>query len=961
MLWISAASFAQQPAIRNFTSADYHGGTQNWNIAQDSSGVVFIANNNGMLVFDGDMWDTRPVSNGTSVRCVHVTNDRSRIYVGASDEFGYFFFDEEAHSMDYHSLAEGLPADHRHFGEIWNIHVLNNLMIFQSKTALFVLTPKGKIETYDFDKQIQTSTVVGNRLLLSSREGIFAFNGTSIMPFAGTENLKGMDVCAILQQGKNLLFVTDLNGVFIFDGKQCTPYIMDITPFLQANQVFCADIKKDYIAFGTVLEGAVIKNLKTGQTQYANRFNKLINNTVLSMKFDDMDNLWLGLDNGLAYVATSSPYHELTGPRDDIGTGYASTVKNDMLYLGTNQGLFFIDYPIRKGPVPQMPQRIQGLTGQVWMLETIDDILLCGADKGAFIVNGTQVQRIEGMDGTWNFVPLQQHPGNVISCDYQGVCILKREGSGFVKKNRLKGFGEVSNTILEDKDGTIWVAHWQKGVYHLWLNDDLTAVEKMEIFDQNNGLPTSNNNKLCRINGTIFVSSAAGFHRYNPKTKKLELDSSRSKIFNTFGQPLRVEQGGNGDLWGIKQDYCAVAHPQSDGTYVVDSLSFQELAPQLQINFGRIAPLDKDHMLLTGNNGFFLVESRYKMNAKHHDTFIRFIKSTLHNDSVLYGNYVVRKQQQTIKIPHDLNSIRIEFAQAEFRSANAVVYQCYLKGYDKSWSTGQTTTAKDYTGLSKGKYTFYVRAHNRITNKTDEAQIGIEILPAWYETWFAYIIYFALLVFLLGELAKYLKKRGERKFQTEKMEKERQLREQQAQFEIENAKKEKELAMLKSEQLEVELKHKSSELADSTMNLIRKNDMLQELDENMNDLSESVRREDAKAKISKKISEIRRNIKNNMAEDENWDRFEQNFNLVYDNFMQKLTAAFPDLKTNDKKLCAYLRMGLSSKEMASLLNTSVRSIETARYRLRKKLNMESGENLTDFIQHFENVEEGGQA
>ena len=64
--------------------------------------------------------------------------------------------------------------------------------------------------------------------------------------------------------------------------------------------------------------------------------------------------------------------------------------------------------------------------------------------------------------------------------------------------------------------------------------------------------------------------------------------------------------------------------------------------------------------------------------------------------------------------------------------------------------------------------------------------------------------------------------------------------------------------------------------------------------------------------------------------------------------------AFPQLKKSDLKLCVYLRMGLSSKEMASLLNTSVRSIETARYRLHKKLDIDTGSNLTDFIQSFGN-------
>ena len=166
---------------------------------------------------------------------------------------------------------------------------------------------------------------------------------------------------------------------------------------------------------------------------------------------------------------------------------------------------------------------------------------------------------------------------------------------------------------------------------------------------------------------------------------------------------------------------------------------------------------------------------------------------------------------------------------------------------------------------------------------------------------------------------------------------------------FQNAKKEKELALLRTGQLELELKHKVSELADYNINLTRKNDMLQELDQQMCDLSESVRREDAKARITKKIKDIRHDIKMNMEEDDNWDKFEQNFNIVYDDFMMKLDQKYPDLKLIDKKLCAYLRMGLSSKEMAQLLNTSERSIETARYRLRKKLGLGSGENLGEFI------------
>ena len=180
--------------------------------------------------------------------------------------------------------------------------------------------------------------------------------------------------------------------------------------------------------------------------------------------------------------------------------------------------------------------------------------------------------------------------------------------------------------------------------------------------------------------------------------------------------------------------------------------------------------------------------------------------------------------------------------------------------------------------------------------------------------------------------------------------KEVELNEQKKQFEAVNSEKKKEIKDLKNQQLQYELRHKSQELASSTMNLIRKNEMLLEIMEHVSKATNELNaNQDPKAVLAR-LSKMERNIKQNIESDNNWKKFEENFDLVYENYLKKLGEAYPELSVSDKKLCAYLKMDLSSKDIAPLLNMSIRSVEMNRYRLRKKMGLERDVNLGEFLQ-----------
>ena len=947
---------AQLSTLRNFSNYDYNAGTQNWDVEQGFNDVMFFGNDRGLLAFDGNKWFLQTVPNYSVVRTVFCDREKARVYVGATDEFGYFNGNEARNGMEYHSMTSLLPANKKQFGEIWDILKWGKQLVFQSKNDLFVLQENGKMVCIHSAERINHSAVISGRLIVVTGAGVFTVKGNRMVRLPGTDVLMGKSVRDILPLADKILFVTYSDGPFLYDGAATVPAFTDLTPFFLSGQLYCASTYGNKIAFGTVRRGVVIKDLKTGYNTYVNIFTGMQNNTALSMAFDRTGNLWLGLDNGITCVVTEMPYTSLVDSKNSCGTGYASLVSGDKLYLGTNQGLFFVDYPLQSTYMPPTPQSVEGITGQVWSLKNIYDIVLCGNDNGAYTINGSRATRISGVDGTWNFIPLRRHPGFVLACDYQGFYILKRTTGGFEVQNRLSGLNVASTSFVEAKDGSVWISDWQRGVYHVWLDNELTAVAQQEFYNKGKVLAMSEQNQVCSIGGNVYISGVDGFYKYEEKAQKLVYDKTMSHLFNHYGSSLKViETPGQGVL-ALAADYAALARHGKGGKLTLDSVTYKGMVKHLQLGLGTMGMLDNKRMVLNSINGFLIMKLNYENAHENSRVLVSSIRSSVQPDSILYmytDNQGINARE--VSLPHSLNSILIDCVMPEYRDEKAVTYQFFLDGYDKVWTQEQSVSSKEYTRLPKGTYTFRVKAKNLITGKTEEAALKIVIEPAWYETWFAYLIYILLTMALIWCGYQFARQQVKRTLRRQKEQQDKEMEEQRIRFEMEDAKKEKELAQLRTGQLEVELKRKVSELADYNINLTRKNDMLQALDEQMNELSESVRREDAKARITKKIKDIRHDIKMNMEEDGNWDKFEENFNLVYDNFMMKLNQSYPNLKLLDKKLCAYLRMGLSSKEMAQLLNCSERSIETARYRLRKKLGMDSGSNLVEFIKNFGEV------
>lgn len=949
---IQISLFAIHPTVRNFNRKISNAGTQNWGMIQHKNDWMYFANNKGLLEFDGNRWTTYPIRNYTNVRSLYYDEQANRIYAGAFNEFGYYTRNEVG-ILKYISLIDKVKTNERNFNEIWHISKIDNAIFFQGDKEIFRYK-ENKMHRFPFTNKIDFSAVIQNSLIVSSTpDGIFFLNGNLFMKFPNSEILKNKKVCAILPfQENKILFVTDFYGIFVFNGESVEKFPTDIDSFLSENQVFSATIKGSKIALGTVRNGLVVKDFKDNSNTFSNTFSGLQNNTILSLAFDRQDNLWLGLDKGIDYVQINSPIYDLFGNSQSFGAGYSSLIRNNTLYLGTNQGLYTTSFPLASSPNPLSVKLIPGMQGQVWSLALIDNTIFCGSDHGAFIINGEKAEQISGVPGTWGFRKLNSRPGYIIGSSYQGFIILKKVGNKWQFSNFVKGFPESGVMFEEDELGNIWFSHWIKGISKLTLNQEMDSISKIEHFDTSKGFPSNRDNTLYSVKNRLVFSTQNGFYSYNSRTNKIEKSNDLSNLFGSSTHSMRLNETLKGDIWCTSSSNISIALKQKNNKYLIDSLSFTPLKSKLIFGFQNLNFINDSKSIISTEDGFSWLDiSKINKKPSKFKISIRNVYLTNEKDSMVagYGSY---NENSNPEFDFKNNSLRFEFVAPEFRNEGLVTYSYILENYDNKWSAYSPANTKEFSKLKKGTYIFRVRAKSSLESNVVETSYLFTILPPWYESTIAYLVYLILFVLAILKMLKLIQIRSEKGAREMEAQKELEMKEQEQRFEADAKEKRKEIVELKNQRLQYDLRHKSQELASSTMNLIRKNEVLLEINQHLSKLAEDITEKPEPNIILKKLNKMQDDIKKNIEHDNNWKRFAENFDLVYENYLKRLSESYPQLTISDKKLCAYLKMDLSSKDIAPLLNMSFRSVEMSRYRLRKKMELDRDVNLSEFLQNF---------
>ena len=933
------------PYVWNYKKPVYQAGQQSWMIDVSPGGLAYFANNDGLVEFDGKNWRTYPIISGSVLRSVKVGDD-GRIFVGAFGEFGYFSAND-AGKLEFFPLQQLVPEIHRNFGDVWKIFILPQGVIFQSYEQLMIYSGE-KISVIPAPSKFHFSFFVNGEFYVNDqREGLLRLAGERLNKIPGIELLKRNLIWAILPKGDNLLISTADNGIFEYDGISLKAWKNEAEQLLMKNQVYCGmQISPSKYAFGTVQNGLLICDHEGRIFQQINLQSGLQNNTVLCMSLDQYDNLWLGLDIGIDYVEINSPLSYFSYS-NGLSAGYAAILFQGNLYLGTNQGVFFQSWDELQAGTDAQFKIVPGTQGQVWKLEIIDGELLCGHNAGTFSIIDGVAEKISDEPGGWTFLKPKGHDDLLIQGAYSGLLVFGKENGKWRFRNQIKGMQESSRFLENGAKNEIWMSHGYKGVFKIQINEKFDSALQVDFYNSRHGFPSDFGINVFGFQNKPIFTTNQGIYVYDDKTNRFVFSK---EINNLFGNrnPIVITQDDIGNIWYFIGNKTGVFKRQDDGSYFDLSLPFNQLEGEFVKGFQFVYPVNEQHVLFGTQQGFVHYLPQYPKNyQKSFNALVREIKIS-RADSVIFWGNPLSANALLSKIPFQYNGLQFSFSANDFENPEYLEFSTFLDGYDDTWTQWDKRNSREFTNLRNGSYTFNTKARNIYGVETEVAQISFYILPPWYLSVFAYLVYFLLFVLFIFGLSRYIKFRISLSHKREKERQQRLFLDREKQLQNEALLAEKELIKLRNEKLHAEMHQKDKELANATMQMIQKNKSLIKVRSDLQKLSDEIHDDLIQHQAQGLMKKINRDLDN----EKQWQVFETHFENVHEEFLKRLKDKFPELSPRELKLCAYLKLNISSKEISTLMNISTRGVEISRYRLRKKLNLDRNSNLTDFIMGF---------
>ena len=919
-----------KPHIINIDKGTYNAANKNWSIGEDERGIMYFGNDIGLLESDGMSWNLYQIPNSPIIRAIAVASHQT-VFTGGFEELGRWDRDISG-ALKYTSL-KGLLKEHKFENEnFWKVWIAKDKVYFQSFSNIYV---------YDYRTLKPIAPAKGYIFLLKVRDNYWVQEtygplhqiiNNKLKKVSGSEIFKNTTVRVILPYGKDQYLVgTSSGNIYVYDGKEFSIWNKGLSSLLQGEELNCGIYckKRNTYFLGTQLNGVYEITASGEVVNHFSTTNSLHNNTILSLYEDNQNNIWVAMDRGIAYIRYTKELSYYKATDRDAGAVYAATLWQKNLFVGTNQGVYY-------APVSQLDDQnifsslklINETQGQVWSFSELDGRLFCAHNNGLKEIHKNLSVTTPYPINTGVFKAIEttiKGKKILLAVSYNNLLIINIETG---KSLEMKQITDPIINVETDYLDNIWLETVSHGVYKCRLNDEQNAFRYYSYYghEKNKTLPIKIH--LFKAGGRILFLGDDKFWTYSENGDKLVADNHLNECFRSVRNLKKIVHIGNEESWAITGSSIYKFFYDGYIARITESYNIEADNLSLINAYENISVLNDTLSLICLDAGFILHNASKK--PKTPETLTAPYLESMHINSVEGKTRFVNLNQEN-RIPYIYNNVTINFSVSNAFTYNLYVeYQLQGEGVETTWSKPQRINSVSYARLLKGDYIFKIRVTDGLGNYSNTTSLNFTVLPPWYQTIWAYLLYIAIIVSILY-LTWALILRRYRNIHLQKI----------------RAREASHLRIM-NEKLLNEIDEKNAELFTQTSFIIQKNELILKLKDLVDDYcGKNIHK--SLAPLYQKMN----SLLSNMDTEEDWKMFLIKFEQKHNGFFKHLKSMHPELTNNDLRLCACLKLNLETKDIASLMNLSVRAIENNRYRLRKKLNLNPTQNLNVYFLEIE--------
>ena len=736
------------PEVKNYSVRDYKGGGQVWTIAQDPRGIVYFGDSSSALLeFDGAIW--RKIFLPSSVVRSLAVDDGGRVWLGASGNFGYLVPDANG-ARQYVSLLEKVPAQDRGFTDVWQTLLTPQGTFFRSYELLFRWDGKRmQVWSPEARSRFQALSYIRGRIYTAQTGiGLQEIVGDELRNLPGGEAYRSSGKLFLYPYDESRILVSARDQLFtLYDGQKVTPFVTQADDYLRAHRLYTSTVLRDGTICATTLTGGAVLIEHDGKLrQIIDKNDGILGSDVLSAYQDREGALWLGLDTGIARVEVNSPISIFSRE-----TTLDVAEFNGYVYRTTAAGrsglLRIIPDPQTGRPV-DMP--IAGPT-QAWTLVVFKDPagkapdqLLVATSEGVMRLEGDAlVPAIPGLHGfpeqVYDISVSRKDPYRVFIGHSDGVASTRWNGHSWIDEGRVPNLVYTARSVVEDAKGTLWASGGDNQIVRIDVAPSGMRDSKGEMLGTREGLPE----------GPAFANFVAGgiFATVDRVKQEFRWDEAAHTfvVDNRFLLPIDGPDAafslfGDGDdkVWSSSASSeirrQGLFTRQQDGGWHLEEDTYRRMG---RFRFFFLHPKPDATVWFFGENLVRFDPRIREITPQQFPTVVRQVKA---GSQLIYGGDRTGDGSEK-RLQPGSNALHFQFAALTYGNPAETVYQYFLEGLDKDWSAWTTQKEANYSGLGPGSYRFHARSRADDGRMGEEAVYAFTILPPWYRTKLAYVVY----------------------------------------------------------------------------------------------------------------------------------------------------------------------------------------------------------------------------